>query len=239
MTLRYISFLAFVMVVIILSLTVDFFYIGSCSERGCLNRGRGYDNFTDYVGNSVSGCPDILVRQGNGYVLLFSDASDNETRPPLNFDSLDSYKAYVQNDQAQGGKQCPMVYLREESGTQGDTIFRTYSSPFGGNEVGGATGNREVLEQSEDLILLDNPFSVSPPTVKPSADDYMGFDSHGLDIGKFTALDEIHMSTEESTLSENAMDPNWGGVSYTQNVVESGKFSGNDIYRTDSNPFIV
>ena len=60
---------------------------------------------------------------------------------------------------------------------------------------------------------------------------YPGFDPYGMNVGRKTELDDIHESTAESSISDNPMDPNWGGVEYTQDQVKSGKYEGRQVTR--------
>lgn len=59
---------------------------------------------------------------------------------------------------------------------------------------------------------------------------YPGFDPYGFNVGKFTELDKIHESTAAPPLSDNPMDPNWGGTEYTKEAVNSGKYIENNVY---------
>jgi hypothetical protein len=59
---------------------------------------------------------------------------------------------------------------------------------------------------------------------------YPPFDPLGLKIGKYTDLDKIHESTAAPPLSDNPMDPNWGGTMYTKDAVDSGKYIENNVY---------
>lgn len=62
-------------------------------------------------------------------------------------------------------------------------------------------------------------------------DQYPGFDPYGFKVGKYTDLDKIHDSTKTSAqLSDNPMDPNWGGTQYTKEAVDSGKYIENNVY---------
>jgi hypothetical protein len=60
---------------------------------------------------------------------------------------------------------------------------------------------------------------------------YTGFDPHGLYVGKFTSVDEIHNSTNTPKGSVNPADNNWLGVIETQKAVDSGAFVENEIYK--------
>ena len=52
----------------------------------------------------------------------------------------------------------------------------------------------------------------------------------GLHIGQYTVLDAIHDSTYKGqSLSENPMDSNWGGVLYTKDAVDTGKYKENEV----------
>jgi cell division protein FtsN len=62
---------------------------------------------------------------------------------------------------------------------------------------------------------------------------YNGFDAHGQYIGQYTNLDKINESTEKEVISDNPMDPNWGGVLYTQQSIDTGKYAENNVYRSN------
>jgi hypothetical protein len=60
---------------------------------------------------------------------------------------------------------------------------------------------------------------------------YAGFDPKNQYTGTFTNLDAVHNSTLYANpkygLSDNPMDPNWGGVLFTRAQVNSGKYDDN------------
>ena len=58
---------------------------------------------------------------------------------------------------------------------------------------------------------------------------YAGFDPTSQYVGVYTNLDQIHQSTSFSELSDNPMDANWGGVLYTKQAVDSGKYEENNV----------
>ena len=51
---------------------------------------------------------------------------------------------------------------------------------------------------------------------------YPGFDTMNQYIGVETPLD--NMFHEKDKISDNPMDKNWGGVGYSQEMVDSGKY---------------
>ena len=56
------------------------------------------------------------------------------------------------------------------------------------------------------------------------------FDPQSQNVGTWTTLDAVHYATEkQGKYSDNPLDPNWGGVVFSENVVESGKYDGNQV----------
>lgn len=55
-------------------------------------------------------------------------------------------------------------------------------------------------------------------------EDYDTYDKHSIEnIGKFTKEDEV---VDPNAISDNPMDPNWGGVQYSAQTLASGKYDG-------------
>ena len=52
-------------------------------------------------------------------------------------------------------------------------------------------------------------------------------------MGRFTDVDVLQKKTADTTngLSANAADPNWGGVTYTQDQIQRGEFSNSQVQR--------
>lgn len=84
--------------------------------------------------------------------------------------------------------------------------------------------------------------AMQPPRLVPYEDanrakppynqGYYGFDPTSQYVGKYTVLDQIHDSTKTENadgLSNNPMDPNWGGVLFTAEKVASGVYEGNSV----------
>ena len=55
------------------------------------------------------------------------------------------------------------------------------------------------------------------------------YDSSSYYIDKRTPLDIMDEKEENLLHSPNPMDANWGGIEYTQNLVDSGYYAGNEI----------
>ena len=69
-----------------------------------------------------------------------------------------------------------------------------------------------------------------------SNSEFNEFDPYGQYVGVYTNIDALHDSTKGNTqvnngFSDNAMDPNWGGVELTNQSINSGKYDDNNIYK--------
>jgi len=150
-------------------------------------------------------CPDTLAFKDGQYTLYFKS---DPTKQPVVFGSMDEYGKYNQ-EQRKAGNDCPVLFVRQEFDAQGNAIMRTAQSPFMGGKPQFIDADRE-----------------NPPYNK---DNYPGFDPTGLYNGVRTVLDEIHDVTAKRPVSDNPLDPNWGGVQHTQVSVDSGKYDGNKV----------
>ena len=99
-------------------------------------------------------------------------------------------------------------------------------------------GNYGVpIDQLEQTSIPDHPplveYADANRDNKQYNQGYYGFDPTSQYVGKYTVLDEIHNSTQTENkdgLSNNPMDPNWGGAMFTAEKVASGQYEGNSVY---------
>jgi hypothetical protein len=208
--------------------------------------------------SAESMCPNLLIQKDNVLLLYNTDQTEKDGINPLPFFNLDEYINYLEI-QRKNGTVCPILYLQQESNTQGQDVYRIRPSPT--NVNGG-------LPSVPNLTAIDerttNPFtktatsttisSIPHTTISSSpimentngeqqisyvdadrlnppynSDNYPGFDPTGLYVGKVTPIDVVHQSTSATPVSDNPMDANWGGVLYTQSAVDSGKYVDNNI----------
>ena len=161
-------------------------------------------------------CPNMLVKSGNKLMLYFSNLPKSDVNPIV-FNTLEEYSAFIET-QRKEGLRCPILFLQEETNTQGEEVYRMRPNPY---ELNGGGNVLPVQPQAPQVVKIDDA-SRSGHTY--NANLYPGFDSHGTYIGVYTTLDQIHDSTQANQLSDNPMDTNWGGVQYSQEAVESGKY---------------
>ena len=162
-------------------------------------------------------CPNMLVKSGNKLMLYFSNLPKSDVNPII-FDTLEEYSAFIET-QRKEGLRCPILFLQEETNTQGEEVYRMRPNPY---DLNGGGNVLPVQPQEPSQPVKINDASRSGHTF--NANLYPGFDSHGTYVGVYTTLDQIHDSTQASKLSDNPMDTNWGGVQYSQQAVDSGKY---------------
>jgi len=179
------------------------------------------ENMTNNDGNS---CPNLLIQKGNALLLYDTTRPENENNP-LNFFNLDEYINYLEI-QKNKGKSCPVLYLQQENDVYGDDIFRMRPSPF--DKQGGLPREPNVLtqEHNNDVVRRTDSNRSNPPY---NNDQYPGFDPTGQFVGQYTNIDVIHDSTNTRKISDNPMDSKWAGVTYTQQMVDSGKYVGREV----------
>ncbi len=187
----------------------------------------------------IGGCSDLLVKSGDKIILYNTKVSGSS---PIAFNNLDEYTAYLEK-QRENGLRCPVLFLQEENNAQGETVYRIRPN-LDGTENGLPTSTTFI----PGSVLMQQPL-VGPngqravtPLIDATLDNppynnnmYLPFDPYGQHIGRFTPMDQINISTEQQYISDNAMDSNWGGPEYTKNMVASGKYADNEVYRPNLN----
>jgi hypothetical protein len=165
-------------------------------------------------------CPDLLIQKGNVLMLYNTKQPMDDGKNPIPFFNLDEYINYLEIQRSKGIN-CPVLYLQQENNTQGEDVYRMRPSPF--DLQGGLPAMVPTPEVKRADSSRDNP--------PYNANNFNSFDPQGLYVGKYTDLDQIHDSTKQNKISDNPMDPNWAGVIYTQQMVDSGKYVGSSITR--------
>jgi hypothetical protein len=180
-----------------------------------------------YSGSNDS-CPDMLVKNGEELQLINSKFPDAQ---PLTFKSLDEYQDYMKRS----GSNCPVLFIQKENNTQGEDVYRVRPGPF--NQEGGlpvipatvsgfpAVSDDEIIQRTKAITVAD-----ASRAGNFNQGQYPGFDPQGLYVGRVTDVDKVHVSTHfGANVSDNPMDPNWGGVEFTRQAVNAGKYKENEV----------
>jgi hypothetical protein len=86
-------------------------------------------------------------------------------------------------------------------------------------------GTPDSLAYPNPTLLVDATRN-DPPYNEGS---YPAHDQTDYYIGRTTPLDIMDVKQQQSQLSPNPMDPNWGGSSYTQDLVNKGYYKENEV----------
>ena len=72
-----------------------------------------------------------------------------------------------------------------------------------------------------DAVVNDPPYNIG---------GYPSYDDTSFYHGKHTPLDQMDVINEAKPASANAMDPNWGGKTYTQELLDNDYYRANEVH---------
>ena len=169
-------------------------------------------------------CPDILIQKGNDIFLFNSKKANVPGVNPIRFDNLEDYVQFTEWQRSQGIR-CPVLYLQHSYDAQGKSVYKARPGPD--NLQGGLPDAHPHPGQStnNEVVKLFDSNRNDPPYNKNS---YPGYDHDNQYIGVTTPLDKM-FNEANNKVSPNPMDTTWGGNDYTQSLVDSGYYSGNNV----------
>jgi hypothetical protein len=189
-------------------------------------------------------CPDLLIQKDSKFYLYNSKVARVPGVNPVEFDNLEDYTEFLDWQRSQGIR-CPVLYLQQTFDAQGNPVYKvrpSVSEPQGGlppsinMPPGIASSSGKIIMESSlgtaDAPAYPNPTLLvdagrnDPPYNKNS---FPAFDQSSYYIGATTPLDAMNIQQEKQSVSPDPMDPNWGGVKYTQSLVDKGYYKGNEV----------
>lgn len=195
-----------------------------------------YKQDTLYEGFDTSRCPNMLIQIGSNYYLYNSNNAKVPGVNPIRFNNLEEYTEFIDWQKSQGIK-CPILYLQKTYDTQGSSIYKIRpdpNDPEGGlpTTIQTAPVDKQLPKQTQllDAGRNDKPYNLN---------SYPGFDPYGLYIGVDTPLDKLFYVNENSILSDNAMDQNWGGVEFSNQMAALGNANDNRLDGQNFKPFYI
>ena len=192
---------------------------------------------------SETRCPNLLIQKGSKIYLYNSKIAQVPGVNPVEFDNLEDYTEFLDWQRSQGIR-CPVLYLQETYDAQGNKVYKSRPSitePQGGlppssaSPIGIASQTQPLFEPALEPVgepAYPNPTMLvdatrnDPPYNKNS---YPAFDESSYYVGRTTPLDAMDIKQEKEKVSPNPMDPNWGGVQYTQSLIDKGYYDDNNI----------
>lgn len=171
----------------------------------------------------ISNCPNLLIQKDSKFFLYNSKLVKVPGVNPIEFNNLEEYVEFLDWQRSQGIK-CPVLYLQKSYDTQGNSVYKARPSVM--EPQGGLPSS-----SPQDTLLVDATHNNNPYNIN----SYPGFDQTSYYIGKKTPLDMMNEKSENMLYSPDAMDPNWGGAEYTQELVDKGYYKGNNVSINVSN----
>lgn len=165
---------------------------------------------------SPSNCPNLLIKKDGKIILKNTRKAEVPGVNPIVFDNIGEYDEFMEWMRSQGIR-CPILYLEYTNNTQGENGYRVL---------------RNVNDTGSILPLLDATYDRLPNQQLLSdagytPNNFPGFDPQNQYQGVETPLDKLHTIQQEYNISDNPMDPNWGGPHVTQKNIERGKYDMN------------
>jgi len=179
-------------------------------------------------------CPNILVQKNKRFYLYNSKLEKVPGVNPIEFEHLEDYVEFMDWQRSQGIR-CPVLFLQHSYDAQGNSTYKIRPHPK--NLQGGlppslvntptAPENKCKKQQlgPEDTLLVDASRNDSPY----NKNSMPGFDQTDYYQGTKTPLEKVSEREENMLYSPNPMDDNWGGQSYTQKLVDTGYYAGNEV----------
>lgn len=156
-------------------------------------------------------CPNQLIDNGEE-LLLYNTKMPLSNKNPLRFATMEHYTSFVNaQKEDEPNYKCPVLYLRKIFDLQGNLEYRIQTGP---NDIHQGIPFGSLLELGETKKFNEQ---LPKITFNPN-DNFAPFDYSSQNIGVWTDVDQLHYSTEKTTeISNNADDPNWGGVEFSKN----------------------
>jgi hypothetical protein len=224
------------MLLAIIVFMIGIYFYARCSDP------KYAEGFTNQ--NTKPRCPNLLIQKGSRFYLYNSKLAQVPGVNPIEFDNLEDYTEFLDWQRSQGIR-CPVLYLQSTYDAQGNPVYKVRPSvsepqaglpPSAAAPMGIASSSGETIMESSlgnpDALAYPNPTLLvdatrnDPPYNKGS---YPAYDQTDYYVGTTTPLDAMDIQQEQAAVSPNAMDPNWGGAEYTQNLVEKGYYKQNEV----------
>jgi hypothetical protein len=183
-------------------------------------------------------CPNLLIQKGSRFYLYNSKVAKVPGVNPVEFENLEDYTEFLDWQRSQNIR-CPVLYLQETYDAQGNPVYKvrpSVSEPQAGLPPSIASSSGDIISESSlgdpNALAYPNPTLLvdatrnDPPYNKNS---YPAYDETSYYVGSTTPLDTMDMSQEQSNVSPNPMDPNWGGAEYTESLVQQGYYKDNEV----------
>lgn len=164
-------------------------------------------------------CPNLLIQKGAKFYLYNSNIAEVPGVNPIEFNNLEEYVEFLEWQRG-AGIRCPVLYVQNTYDAQGERVYKIRPSVT--ELQGGLPPTVPVALPTKlvDATQADYPYNTN---------SVPAFDQSSYYVGTTTPLDTMNSANESLLFSDNAMDQNWGGADYTQALVDTGYYKGNEV----------
>lgn len=167
---------------------------------------------------SRNSCYDLLIKKGNTLYLYNQRKAYVPGVNPVKFNNLEEYVEFIQWQRSKGTR-CPVLYYQQTFDAQNNEKFSFVTNPL--------KANTHLFNNSSfSPVLSSKLVDAGRSNLKRANRNlYPGFDPENQYVGVYTPLDK--MFQEKQAVSDNPMDPNWGGKAFSEKAIRSGKYQEN------------
>jgi hypothetical protein len=217
----------------ILVFLIGLYFYAKCSDP------KYAEGLTNNNLDNSKRCPNLLIQKGSRFYLYNSKLAQVPGVNPVEFDNLEDYTEFLDWQRSQGIR-CPVLYLQQTYDAQGNPVYKvrpSVSEPQGGLPPSIASSSGDMIlessfENQQQPLLHPNPTLLVDATRNDppyNTNSYPAYDESSYYVGTTTPLDVMNFKQEAAKISPDAMDDNWGGAEYTQNLVEKGYYKGDEV----------
>ena len=149
-------------------------------------------------------CPNILVQKGLKYYLHNSKIAKVPGVNPIEFANLEEYVEFLDWQRSQGIR-CPVLYLQHTYDAQGDAVYKV--RPGVTEMQGGLPPTSTTAKNASNQLPISSLQNPNPTLL----------------------VDTMNQDQENLLHSPDPMSDNWGGADYTQHLVDTGYYKGNEV----------
>lgn len=161
-----------------------------------------------------SSCPNLLIRHGK-YLMLYNGSMLVER-----FSSLEEYIEYMENNYASAQT------------NESNAAVDVHGNPVSAQRCPVLFLSPETTAQGEDLYMEHPDPYQSTSSKSESNPEIRAFDAHGYDAD----ATQPAKKEPEPAVSDNPMATNWGGVIYSQQAIDTGKYDRRTVGKPTTEP---
>lgn len=212
------------------------------SLEGMTNQQQGIDGSGERGGD----CPNLLLQKGSTFYLYYKDKPEVEGENPIEFGSLEQYTTYI-NKQRMLGNNCPVLYVQQTMGAQGDDVYKVRGSPED-PQGGMPPPSYSPSPQATNLPGSAN-FPQTPYDQKMYMDNLAQSLANNLSVSQAKNVDKLELTKSVLAQTPNGcptnidhikpldvkgktadpMTDNWGGPKFSQELIDQGYYVGNEV----------